>query len=219
LQNAQDAYKRALASGDPRIAPVAALYLGRLFTDRGDIAGARAAYESALDFGKEDIARKLEAAVRARFAELQNTGTRPVHLEFLDMRRRRPDREAIAAAALSLGNLLQDQADIDSARIAYEDAIEFGDANIGPKAVSNLGIMLHLHGDVAGARAAYQRALDSGHPKVGPLVAFNLGFLLAQNGDVNGARKAYQCAIEFGDSEIAKDAARRIIELDNQTQV
>ena len=45
LDGAQAAYQQAIASGHPRHAPAAARNLGNILSERGDLAGARAAYD------------------------------------------------------------------------------------------------------------------------------------------------------------------------------
>jgi len=107
----------------------------------------------------------------------------------------------------NLGNLLHQQGDIAGARAAYQQAIDSGDHEWAPKAVTNLGVLLAEQGDPDGARVAFQRAIDSGHADQAQRAAGNLGLLLAEQGDPDGARAAYQRAIDSDHTDHARKAA------------
>ena len=117
LEGAKDAYQCAVDSGHPRVVAMAAVKLGRLLAGQGDMPGARDAYQRAID-SDFDIA-KLEADFRTRLAERADASARPVHFELIDVRRWRADPEAVAVAALDLGELLAEQGDAEGAREAY----------------------------------------------------------------------------------------------------
>jgi len=64
VEGARAAYQQAIDSGDPDAAPGAALSLGNLLADQGDVEGARAAYQQAIDSGDPEasaLAARLQA--------------------------------------------------------------------------------------------------------------------------------------------------------------
>jgi hypothetical protein len=77
-----------------------------------------------------------------------------------------------------LGGLLQEQRDLEGAKVAYQHAIDSGYAEWAPRAAVNLGILLQGQGDLEGAKVAYQQAIDSGLPEVTPAAMDNLERLL-----------------------------------------
>ena len=112
-----------------------------------------------------------------------------------------------ARAANNLGLLLRQEGDVSGARVAFQRAMDSGDADVVPRAANNLGSLLREQRDIRGARAAYQRAIDSGHPDVVPRAANNLGSLLREQGDVTGLRVAYQRAADSGHADVVPVAA------------
>ena len=187
--------------------PYAACGLGELLAEQGDVEGARAAYQQAIDSGDPD-AGPSAASRLGWLLEQQGdvAGARAAYQQAIDSGH---PREA-PYAAVNLGPLLAKEGDVAGARAAYQRAIDSGDPDAAPDAVYRLGLLLAEEGDVAGARAAYQRAIDSGHPDAGPRAANNLGLLLAEEGDVAGARAAYQRAIDSGHPDAGLRAANNL---------
>lgn len=205
LEGARDAYQRAVDSGHPRVVAPAAVNLGRLLARQGDTDGARVAYQRAID---SDLnIGKLEARMRTLLAERAGARARPVHLEVIDARRWRADPEAVAVAALELGELVARQGDTEGARQAYLRAADSGETKAAPTAMLMLGNLHRDLRDTNAAKAAFHRAMDSGDDDVAPKAAFNLGSMLYQEGDTEGARAALQYAADAGHPQASPLAA------------
>jgi hypothetical protein len=83
-------------------------------------------------------------------------------------------------------------------RDAYLRAIDSGNADWAPPALTGLLNLLREQDDLDGARAVYRRAVETGNPDAsyGLLV---IGQLLGQRGDTEGARAVFQEAADAGD--------------------
>ena len=114
-----------------------------------------------------------------------------------------PGRTIDPAAAVSLGNRLSEQGDVEGARSAYQQAIDSRHPEHAPAAAFSLGILLGQHGDWAGAQAAYWYAANSGHPEHAPAAARNIGHLFKRQGRFRQASEAYQLAIDSGHADVA----------------
>ncbi len=185
------AWRQAADKGDSEVAPRAAVNLGVLLEEQGDVEGARAAFQRAIDSGHADVAPR--AAVNLGIL-LEEQG----------------DVEGARAAfqrAIVIGLLLKEQGDVEGAKAAFQRAIDSGHADVAPRAAVNLGLLLKEQGDVEGAKAAFQRAIDSGHADVAPRAAVNLGLLLLEQGNVEGAVAAFQRAVGSGHRLQLDDAA------------
>ena len=74
----------------------------------------------------------------------------------------------------NLGLVLADLGDLAGARTHLEQALEIGQATLGPDHPdmaawhSNLGLVLRELGDLAGARTHHERALEIGQATIGP---------------------------------------------------
>ena len=186
----------------------AALNLGMQREEQGDVAGAAAAYQIAIDSGHADWAPK--AAFNLGFLRENKQGDVAGAAAAYQIAIDSGHVEWALMAAVNLGLLRENkQGDMAGAAAAYQIAIDSGHADHAPKAAVNLGLLReNKQGDVAGAAAAYQMAIDYGHAEWAPMAAFNLG-LLRENkqGDVAGAAAAYQMAIDYGHAEWATRAA------------
>jgi predicted negative regulator of RcsB-dependent stress response len=127
--------------------------LGLRLAKQGDVAGARAAYQRAIDSGHAEWAP--EAAINLGVLLAEQT-------------------DVAYLSSLSHLNRLTLAAVAASARAAYQRAIDSGHAEWAPRAAINLGVLLAKQGDVDGAWAAYQRAIDSGHAEWAPKAAASL---------------------------------------------
>jgi tetratricopeptide (TPR) repeat protein len=132
-----------------------------------------------------------------------------------------PDPEIASRALFNLGVLLHERGDVEGARAAWREVIEFAGGGIGvvlaqrgdypvivhalrqrddALGVYQLGSLLHARGDLEGAEAAYRRADQRGHAEA----AFSLGsLLLTERGDLEGAEAAYRRADQRGHAEAA----------------
>jgi tetratricopeptide (TPR) repeat protein len=194
------AYRRAIHSGHPDLAPAAAYGLGLLlarFPDRFD--EAEWAFRSAVASGHREYAPlaaydlgTLLAAGPGRLPDAEALFAAVAHSGH---------KEYAALASFNLGVLLADvpgrQGDAEA---AYAQAIASSNTDIAAMAAVNLGSLLEGRPDrLADAEAAYGGAIDSGHPDQAPMAAANLGNLLAAvAGREDDAEAAYRKAIASG---------------------
>jgi tetratricopeptide (TPR) repeat protein len=206
LEGAKEAYRGGAESTDPVIGPQAARYLGDLQAQQGDLAGARESYRRAMESDGED-----GVGAASSFANLLAASGDIKGL-----------REAIAlahpplspAAALSLGELLEDRGEIEEAKDAYKQAISSGHPDLAPAGCVNLGMILENEHDFEGAKTAFQQAIDSGHPDWSTRGAGALGVLLERTGDIEGAKVAYRKAAESTNEEVVSVAEGRLRSLE-----
>jgi tetratricopeptide (TPR) repeat protein len=141
---------------DPEQAPSTAFVLGVLLHNQGDVDGAKAAYQQAIDSGNPDYApgaafylgnmlrdQGNAAAAKAAYRQAVESG----HLD-----------EA-PKAAVNLGAMLRDQGDADGAKAAFQRAVDSGHPEAAPMALLNLGVLLREQGNADGAKIGFQRAI------------------------------------------------------------
>jgi len=181
-------------------APGAANNLGVLLEEQGDLEGAKAAWQRAIDSGHPEAAPGAAYNLGVLLEEQGDLeGAKAAWQRAIDS----GHADQAPRAARNLGVLLQKQGDLAGAKAAYQRAIDSGHPEAAPKAAYNLGVLLEEQGDLAGAKAAYQRAIASDHAEAAPMAAYNLGLLFQEQGDLAGAKAAYQRAIASGHAEAA----------------
>ncbi len=187
--------------------PEVDIELGDRLKQHGDVAGARAAYQRAIDSQHADQAPRAARNLGLLLAEQGDAaGAKTAYQHAIDSQH----ADQAPRAASNLGNLLAEQGDVAGAKTTYQRAIDSGHADWAPMAARNLGLLLAEQGDAAGAKTAYQHAIDSGHPDEAPRAANNLGVLLAEQGDAAGAKTAYQHAIDSQHADQAPRAANNL---------
>jgi tetratricopeptide (TPR) repeat protein len=193
IEGARIAYQEAAATGHPEASPIAASALGILLAENGDLDGARDAYQRAVSFTTVgDI----------------NAAAHPTEAPNPDASLESPERDkAITRAALELGILLAHKGDLDGARDAYHQAVDFGHTATAPWPMVRLALALLEHADTETAQAALRSAADTGYPPVVALASLGLGNLLAHQDYAEAARAAFQQAIESGYPEMAAAAS------------
>jgi tetratricopeptide (TPR) repeat protein len=163
-----------LANSSTEVGTKAAFNLALVLEQQRDVAGAKAAYQVAIDSGHPEYSLNAALNLGVLLAgQLDVLGARVAYQVAIDS----GEAEWAPRAAYNLGLLLAGQMEVAGARVAYQVAIDSGDDEWAPKAAFGLGVLLEGQGDVVGARAAYQVALDSGHAELAPSAAFNLGLL------------------------------------------
>ena len=216
---------------------------GRLFNELGyhlwqvaDLAGARQAYERALDIDEAVLGPEhpnvatLVNNLGAVLKELGDlAGARQAYERALaiDEAVFGPDHPKVATRVNNLGVVLQDLGDLAGARQALERALAIFEGVLGPEhpnvatLVNNLGAVLKELGDLAGARQAYERALaideavfGPDHPKVATRVN-NLGVVLQDLGDLAGARQALERALAIDEAVFGPDHPKVAISVNN----
>jgi tetratricopeptide (TPR) repeat protein len=178
-------YRRLDEAGDAG----GAFNLGVVLHQRGEEAGAIAAYERAELRGDPDAAFNLgmllyeagdlEGALAAwRRGAARGHARAAANLVFLSSRRQDPDRGA-STGAFNLGVMLHARGDVVGAIAAYERAEQRGDSD----APFNLGVLLYEAGDLDGAEASWRRSAEHGHARA----AANLEFLLRRRHELDTA--------------------------------
>ena len=197
---ASDAEEREFRRRDDEGDAGGAFNLGVVLHQRGDLAGATAAYERAEERGDPDAAFNLGVLLYeagdldgAEAAWRRSAGRGHVraaaNLLFLSRHRRESEAgPAIQSEARGLAEFEE---------LYYRRADESGAAT----GAFNLGAMLHQQGDTAGAAAAYERAERRGDPDA----AFNLGVLLYEAGDLDGAEAAWRRSAGRGHARAAEN--------------
>ena len=133
-----------------------------MLSEHGDVEGARAAYQQAIDSRHPEHAPAAAfrlglllgqhgdwAGAQAAYWYAANSG-HPEHAP---------------PAARNLGHLFKRQGRFRQAREAYELAIHSGHPDVAPWSMVYLGNLLVHYRNPEGARACYQAAAESGHPE------------------------------------------------------
>lgn len=117
------------------------------------------------------------------------------------------NRLEVAHNINNLGLIAEAFGDFNSARNAYESAIQIFELNLGENdpnlavPINNLGSVLIALGDLHGARTAFTRSIQiletnftNGHPNLGTCY-INLGAVLQSLGEPNQACVCFKCAL------------------------
>ena len=176
--------------------------LGTLLRDEGDVEGAKAAYQQAIDAGRHQTL--IDLAHLFRFTE--HDAARAC----LDQAMRVGDQDLTAQALVTLSTVLAgsgpERSDPTAAEAALLQAIGTGHEYWAPAAMSRLGWLRARRGDTQGAREAYQQAIDTGHHEWADQARHELARMLKEAGDLAGAREQYQRLVEIGNQYWAPQA-------------
>ncbi|HXJ95463.1 MAG TPA: tetratricopeptide repeat protein [Terriglobia bacterium] len=114
----------------------------------------------------EHKAQLAQAQIREGLAHEQKGESKQAEEAFGNARRlydAAANRAGVAEALADMGNLLDDQADFERAKGAYQAALtitrETGPQKRVGTLLQDIGVVLHHEGDVAGARESYESAL------------------------------------------------------------
>lgn len=162
-------------------APAAAYGLGLLLAGQGDVSGAVAAFQSAIDSGHVEYA---PAAARNLGVLLAGQGDIAGARAALQSAVDSGDAEQSPAAAVDLGLLLAGQGDPTGARTAYQVAIDSGHAELAPMAELFIGEHCTA-GDLRARRDHRERAAAWAEPDV----LLSLAELYIADGDLSTARR------------------------------
>ena len=159
---AKSAWRKAADSGEPKVAPVAAVDLGILLTEQGDIDGARAAFQLALDSQDDEQAPRAARGLGVLLTRQGDVaGARAAFQLALDSE----DDEQAPRAARGLGILLGRLGDVKGARAAFQKAINSKDKDQAAKAALNLGNL--LSGREEGAMTVGTFSFRAGFEEIG----------------------------------------------------
>ncbi len=181
---ARATFERVLHSGESQ-GPHAGLALGRMLLVRGDLDGARSAFERTLGYSGAP------------------PGPEP------------GEGDWTFKAAFGLEAVLEHQGDRSGARVARERAHELMRVYVRAKGAEGLhpaafelerGIALESFRQFVMAEQALRRAKAQGHPHFSAKAAYALARLLADQDDRKGALAAYEAVVEFDHPELSASA-------------
>jgi tetratricopeptide (TPR) repeat protein len=182
---------------------------------RGDLGGARSAYERTIASGHPmaspeahyNLGKLLHQADQIEAAEghfLQ--ATLSCHLDLVPW------------AANELGLLLVQRDNHEGAVAAYERAVYSGHPIASAAAAINLAILYNQSGMVEPALEACDRARVSDIAPYAPQGDCIAGFLLERIGDMTGAVSAYQRAARYGEDQFAQAARAELVRLESKSR-
>jgi predicted negative regulator of RcsB-dependent stress response len=120
--------------------------LGQLLADEGDVAGAKSAYQQAINTGHPEVAPRAKGLLGTLLAkEGDISGAKAAFQQIIDS-----GHELAPLAMVDLGRLLAEQGDVAGAKAAYQQALDSGDSEVA-----------------AMARRMLQRAGESGFQRRG----------------------------------------------------
>jgi Tfp pilus assembly protein PilF len=182
--------------------PEAAMNLGVLLKELGDLTGGTEALLLAMGSGNVRVAPTAAFNLGLlREEQGDSAGAAAAYQLAIDT----GDVAQSSSAAVNLGVLRKSEGDLAGAAAAYQFVIDSGDGQQAPTGAFNLGVLRREQGDLAGAAVAYELAINSGHDTA-TLAALNLGVLRKELGDPAAAAAAWQRAIDSGDADTAPRA-------------
>jgi tetratricopeptide (TPR) repeat protein len=141
----------AVEIGAPEPAPEAVLALGDVLNARGDLAGARQAYERVLATGDE------RSASVAKFRLVELLGDDPAAEELMQS----PDGVLDTAMKVRLGLKRRDEGDTTGAIEMFREAADSNNERFSPMATYALAQSVRQEGDLAQARQIYLQLIES----------------------------------------------------------
>lgn len=185
----------------------AAFHRGVMLDERGDLAGAEAAYRIAAGSTNAGVAPVAALNLGLLLVERgDNSGAEAAFRVAIDS----GHRKMAPTAARNLGLILEQQGKDSAAMAAYRTALDFGHSESASKAAFSLGVLLDKDGDATGAEAAYRTAVECGESEDAARAAVNLGRLLNGRGDVSGAEDAFRAGMQSGCPQYAAMAANNL---------
>lgn len=199
---AENAYRTALASGEPAEVGLAALNLAALLAARGATKEAEEAYRRVLQAGDRQNGPGAALQLADLLAERgEHDEVERVYSEVAGWD---------AASAATLGDLLSERDDQAGALLAYRHALTADPADPYRAATCvRLGDLLTSQGENDEAAAAFREAAGSPDPYWSALANFRLGELMAAAGDLAAAEQAFTEARAMHDESFMGWAALR----------
>ncbi|WP_433174768.1 hypothetical protein [Actinoallomurus sp. CA-150999] len=226
VEAARDAHRGAEAAGDPpRGRARTAQRLGDTLRRRRDWAGARDAYQAAVDAWREYWNEEYPFDARWALLHLaqvqgllgERDSSRRILRKLLKMFAKPRDeeqKEIAVIAALAMGLDAKAQRDLKTARPWFTRVIDSGDANHIPTALAHLAELHYLLGDKAEAARHYERVLElSDNPEYVAESAYRLGEHLAETGDHTRAIELMNRTLAAGFPGFDADAGRLLARL------
>ena len=199
-----ESLRRASGSSDLDVAAEGAGQLAQTLSGHGDLAGARAAFQAAIDTGHPEWAPDAMVWLGACLGHHgDHDGAKAAWQRAIAA----GHRGHAAAARCRLGDLLLEEGDPAGAQAAWRSVIDAGDPEWAHVAYTDLVNVLRDIGDIDGIRDAYQLAVQSGIPDA-PYGLMIIGNVLDQQGDTQGAHAAWRQAIDVGLDEFFAEWVR-----------
>jgi tetratricopeptide (TPR) repeat protein len=192
-------YEQEIAAGNTQ----AMVERGDLLRSQEDPAGARVAYQGAIEAGNAHALIDLARLLRGDLGDAE--GARAALRQAVDS----DDPDLAAEATVELGYLLMISRDYADAQACFQQAMRSGHADWAPAAMVGLGRLLEKQGNAAGAQAAYQRAAEAGNADCTAHALVFLGVMLRKQGDRNGARAAFQRVVDSGNADWSPPRPKR----------
>ncbi|MCI2418125.1 tetratricopeptide repeat protein [Saccharopolyspora sp. K220] len=193
----------AVEIGAPNPAPEAVLALGEALHRRGDLVGARQAYERVLATGDEQSA----ALAKYRLIELLGDGD-PAAVEEL---MQSPDEVMGTAMKAMLGLKRRDEGDTAGAIEMFREAADSDDEQFSPMASYALAQSLRLEGDLEQARQIYLQLIETDpQDRYAREALLELASMAYQADDDVAAREWSLRAWESDDPELSAKAAMNL---------
>ena len=193
---ASDAYRQAIASGDPDLAAEAMYELGSRSLRRDETA-ATAMLRQAIDTGHPRWAGQALIFLGSR---LNRAGDQDAAEALWRQAIETGDPETSAHASYTLGELLERKGETEEAKTQWRHVIQTRGPHWADAALTSLVNLLAEQDDADGLRNAYRLAVAHENPDA--LYALTqLGQVLEAQGDITGAHEAWQQAIDSGCEE------------------
>lgn len=149
-------FRKAIATGDPEYAPLSALALAKHEENQGRLDEAEQAFLDAINTGHQHVSP--EAAYRLGVLRQERQDVAGAK-EALGQALRSAHPRFALIAAKELIQMLED-VDWESARSAYDQAIDLNEPSDAPRLAFELGVKLKEREDLAGAHEALTRAIS-----------------------------------------------------------
>jgi tetratricopeptide (TPR) repeat protein len=224
------AVEEAVASGEPEATPRTFLTLGQSLVERGDLAGARAAYQRAIDSGDRDVALRAATGLGALCLRTGDYDeARWAYENALDGYRETGDRRGEGDALAGLGWADLETGQLDEAREHYEQAVrifrEVGDRHGEAETLTSLGLVNVNRGALDEAGRCFEQGLmlfrETGDRLGEGRALFYLGMVDARRGLFERAEEGHEQALtiftELGDRSSQARALGELGIIDIQT--
>ncbi|MGH3390165.1 MAG: tetratricopeptide repeat protein, partial [Actinomadura sp.] len=218
--------QRAVAAGGPAHGRArTAKRLGDKLRAQHDWAGARDAYQAAVDAWREEWNEQYPFDARwallylaqvhglLKEADASRRILRSLLTNFADPHDEE-QKEILVIATLWMALNAKDERDLEAARPWFQRVIDSGDANHVPTAVAHLAELHYWLGDKAAAARYYEQTLDlSNDPEYVAEAAYRLGEHLAETGDHTGAIELMERTLAGASTGFDADARRLLARL------
>jgi serine/threonine protein kinase/tetratricopeptide (TPR) repeat protein len=197
-------------AGDRSGAAFAALRIGEILANQGDLSQAKSMEEESLTTFRKIGDEKDEAAALLDIAVIlyeqgDLNAAREEDEEALQIFRAVSERAKEALTANNMGVLFRAQGNLSKAEAAYRLSLtlskEVSERYVTVLALGNLGDTLLERGDLPGAKSAYEESLhtaeETGDRRDAAYARRGLGSVLLNEGDLPNARKKYEAALQL----------------------